>query len=237
MRITWPRVRRVIVALGLGAMTAVLVAWGIAIRGIDFQSRYESVGAMQARDADEAWLLDEPVVRDGSTEYRTQRVKAEAEDDAIVITKRAGDPRQGFRRVMSMPDRRHLQDEVDVTRYEFQFGWPARCVWAAMDRGRMSGGAATERNLLVIRGGQIGFPYVSYPGFAFTRSYAVPYGVVARGLIFNAIVFGAVWMGVILWAARIRRSIRRRKGLCAICKYDLRGLAEDAVCPECGKAR
>jgi hypothetical protein len=36
-------------------------------------------------------------------------------------------------------------------------------------------------------------------------------------------------------ASDIRRWRRRRRGLCAHCAYDLRGLSKGAACPECGR--
>jgi hypothetical protein len=44
-----------------------------------------------------------------------------------------------------------------------------------------------------------------------------------------AVAVGAVGMGMIRWGWD-----QRRKGVCAACGYDLRGLGMGAVCPECG---
>lgn len=55
------------------------------------------------------------------------------------------------------------------------------------------------------------------------------------GLAINTIFYGAaIWM---VWAGAgaLRRGVRRRRGRCVRCNYDLRGRASGAVvCPECG---
>jgi len=53
------------------------------------------------------------------------------------------------------------------------------------------------------------------------------------GFALNTLVYGAAALGVITSVGGIRRSRRRRRGLCVRCGYDVGGLA---VCPECGTA-
>ena len=60
------------------------------------------------------------------------------------------------------------------------------------------------------------------------------------GVILNPLVIGgASWTALVAlpWAVVIlRRVIRRRRGLCIRCGYDLTGLDDGAVCPECGES-
>ncbi len=53
------------------------------------------------------------------------------------------------------------------------------------------------------------------------------------GFALNTLVYGTAAFGVITSVGGIRRSRRRRHGLCVRCGYDVGGLA---VCPECGTA-
>jgi hypothetical protein len=58
------------------------------------------------------------------------------------------------------------------------------------------------------------------------------------GLLINTAFFGSIL--ALLWFSRrwpgmVRRTIRRRRGLCVRCAYDLRGSSVGGTCPECGK--
>jgi hypothetical protein len=68
----------------------------------------------------------------------------------------------------------------------------------------------------------------------------LPFGIIWVGFVVNTLFHAFVWVGFFLlltapWA--IRRSIRRRRGRCVACNYDLRssGVPHN-VCPECGCA-
>lgn len=63
----------------------------------------------------------------------------------------------------------------------------------------------------------------------------LPYLPVWRGLIVNTVLYGAMfWLMFASWPVG-RRIIRRRRGLCLWCGYDLHGTEHDR-CPECGRA-
>ncbi len=64
----------------------------------------------------------------------------------------------------------------------------------------------------------------------------IPVGPLWPGFAINTVFYAAIlWM---LFAApfALRRRLRRKRGLCPACGYDLRGTAS-AACPECGSAR
>jgi hypothetical protein len=67
-------------------------------------------------------------------------------------------------------------------------------------------------------------------------SPAIPLLPIWRGFGLNVVMYGtAVFL---LWAGpgAIRRSVRKRRGRCVRCGYDLRGLPDaEAKCPECGR--
>ncbi len=84
-------------------------------------------------------------------------------------------------------------------------------------------------------------PYKAvYFGVVRLNDDAHPYLPLWPGLLANTAIYGSAWMIVLTGvpsAFRFARTRRRRaRGCCTKCGYDLTGLADDAVCPECGSA-
>lgn len=73
--------------------------------------------------------------------------------------------------------------------------------------------------------------------FQQTDDQSLPYLPIWPGLIFNTIFWGAAWFIILAPTfcslAALKRHRRRRRGLCARCRYDLRGI-NSPNCPECG---
>jgi hypothetical protein len=78
-----------------------------------------------------------------------------------------------------------------------------------------------------------------------------PWGTELEGIVWVVGVVGLWALGVLVivaplvlvvagpaavveWIGRVRKRARARRGLCASCGYDRRGLGADAACPECG---
>ncbi len=55
------------------------------------------------------------------------------------------------------------------------------------------------------------------------------------GLILNTLFYAAIWFALFTAVGALRTARRLRRGLCPLCRYDLRGLPQRA-CPECGWA-
>jgi hypothetical protein len=64
----------------------------------------------------------------------------------------------------------------------------------------------------------------------------VPTGVNLFGLAANTLLGAAAWLLPLIGVGWARAMWRRRKGLCAVCAYDLRGQVSPG-CPECGSGR
>jgi hypothetical protein len=64
----------------------------------------------------------------------------------------------------------------------------------------------------------------------------VPTGVNLLGLAANTLLGTAAWSLPLFGPGWARAMWRRRKGLCAVCAYDLRGQVSPG-CPECGSGR
>lgn len=67
------------------------------------------------------------------------------------------------------------------------------------------------------------------------RPLVLPTIPVWRGFMTNTLIYGAAMCALWSIVPLTRRWRRRRRGACVGCGYDLRGLANGAVCPECGR--
>jgi hypothetical protein len=63
-------------------------------------------------------------------------------------------------------------------------------------------------------------------------SYGLPYLPLWPQLIANTLFWSALWGAALFLPGAVRRRVRRRRGQCTACGYDLS--ASSGVCPECG---
>ena len=116
--------------------------------------------------------------------------------------------------------------EVYLLRHER--GWPLRCL-ASESVPRPAGGWRMSGRLQGIS---------LKPWTAKRRDFAsdqrvLPLRPMWPGFVLNTLIFGcAMWM-LMMMCVLIRSAIRRRRGRCGACGYDLRG-SDDGLCPECG---
>lgn len=108
---------------------------------------------------------------------------------------------------------------------QMRCGWPFLCMEG---REFQIDGAESEHRLAPVPN----WPKVNRDGLD-----RVPLQPIWSGLLLNALVLGIpahIYFG---WFA-IRRGVRRYRGLCLKCGYDLRGASiANAMCPECGTPR
>jgi hypothetical protein len=62
----------------------------------------------------------------------------------------------------------------------------------------------------------------------------VPITPLWQGFAINTAFYAGVWWCLIFGPRLVRRELLRRRGQCVMCAYSRAGLAEGAVCPECG---
>lgn len=105
---------------------------------------------------------------------------------------------------------------------ELGCGWPWRAFHARWEVSRGSLYAGTVVNM------QHGF---LGPGGGSQR-VVIPYKPIWAGLIGDVVVLGAGAAGIVWFVKWNVRSVRRFRGRCEGCGYEVRGLA---VCPECGR--
>lgn len=116
-------------------------------------------------------------------------------------------------------------------------GWPWRAAWCEIkaervpSRGghiwRVAGGLALDQNVRVAAPNT--WP-PDYPG-------VIPLRPLWPGLLGNVAVWSSAWVALVWGPGSLIRWRRRRAGRCEHCGYNLAGLAQPAVCPECGTPR
>lgn len=131
-----------------------------------------------------------------------------------------------------MPAVRQRDPRVPDWAFEDARGWPIPCLWYA----------STMTPAFPIRGGTP--PLTLHGGLLLTSPtpssaaeiHALPYLPIWKGLIINTTLYTTLW--AVAWAAFhfTRLTLRRRRGLCPTCAYDLKHNLP-AGCPECGWKR
>ena len=109
-------------------------------------------------------------------------------------------------------------------RWVHALGWPARSLWShwyKLDPGDTPPTYGSGGYILELE---------PWEGFV---PRALPVRPIWPGFAINTLFYAAiVWMPFAPFV--LRRHIRRKRGRCLKCGYDLRG-AEHEVCPECGQ--
>ena len=112
---------------------------------------------------------------------------------------------------------------TDVDSYSIEIvelGWPMRC---------LAGEGWTERH------GFVTPPQVT-SGLLVVFGYGWPNRVLWFGMVINELFYVSLIVSAYCTWRYGRRAIRRRRGCCPRCAYDLRGNSEGG-CPECGWKR
>jgi len=73
--------------------------------------------------------------------------------------------------------------------------------------------------------------------FLVNGGYGVlPLRPIVPGFLVNTLFYSGVWFGIFSGVGFLKRVLRRKRGRCVKCSYDLRGEL-DKGCPECGWGR
>lgn len=107
-------------------------------------------------------------------------------------------------------------------------GWPLRCAWGA-EWVRLNG---SESDL------SVGIARLNIPPSVSSLTEVdrliIPYRPLWSGLVVDLVAHTAFWSIPLLGVPAFRRHLRRRRGHCPACDYDLRGSVAGTPCPECG---
>jgi hypothetical protein len=220
-------VLRAILCLLLGAVTTVAVAWGspFVTFGTNYDGEWEIDRSQGARER--FWSLSRPFDLPDFEIREIWTVEYGREGEVYYLTMTGAPPDHRTFSPWAMIGRQHC-------------GWPARAMWSEeysfIDNN--SGGYVGERS-----GGRmcLEFPREDIRSTASgvvidRRSIQFPLGILPIGFGMNTLFYAAIWFGVFFGFAGAKRAIRRRRGRCPRCGYDLRGSLA-AGCSECGWGR
>ena len=117
-------------------------------------------------------------------------------------------------------------------------GWPFLAFWSGREVDGSSPAGATVGNSISITNGYLLPGERNMPYSHYSDARILPFAPIWTGVAINTISYAVLlWM---LWLSPsvVRHHIRRTRGLCVKCGYDLRGTSGGGGgCPECGWRR
>ncbi len=214
-------IRRVLLCTVLGVLTSLGVAWGAGVR--TFRTRpdswirvtYDGVGRW---DEIRAWGTT--IVIHWSFAQDDFHAHGRIPDPVKKTAPRWLDP-------STVP---RDDDAIAIA-----CGWPLRCLAGRSDSSRTIGASGTS-SWHAQDAWIVDIPKSGGPTEFLTNRAFLPLRPVWTGLLLNSAFFSACWAMTLFGIPMARRQMRRRRGRCPTCAYDLNhNLATG--CPECGWRR
>ncbi len=115
-------------------------------------------------------------------------------------------------------------------------GWPAIAMRTRYERWSVAGQLGGQSFLQVTEGILLTPKAAVRRGCMLSRAKVIPLRPLWPGFAVNTVFYAALLWPLISGPFALRRRIRRKRGLCVACGYDLRGNLS-AGCPECGWRR
>ncbi len=223
------RLFKLVVFLILGAIATVAVAWGCAnwmeIDHLPFaMADNVLVGASQIDEPSPFW----------SIAYLKQRglgrVISSQDNFEVWANRQTAEVALPHWSRLQVPSREWKKTNI-IDEQETASGWPMYAMsWTA----RHSLYVSLDRRS--IRSDVIYGLEIEPPGSFGESQRALPLHPLWRGFAINTVFYAAILWLLTLGPSAARRTIRRRRGHCLNCGYDLRG-DFSAGCPECGWRR
>ncbi len=214
--------RRIAICLLLGAITTVAVAWGCAFL-IDITTAATNVAGVKGLGGQDWVILRHD--RGSAVRVRALAVSGLAGYEEIYPTDPSPLPAWG-RLGAQLSEQRTGEP---FTRAADAYGWPMLSMWCgfAWD---------TEHwpDALIVPP-LSAITVAPRPGVAFESMSlrALPLRLIWPGFGLGVALYGLPWFGLLFGRGIARRWLRRHRGLCLACGYDLRGAVHER-CPECG---
>jgi len=233
---------RILILLILGVVTTVGVAWGLAAavdmtwmepqsvafrlppagtqtRRVEYQHFFNTTGATRV-----VWV---EVVVFGMPTFATYVETPYTSTSRRLDSPNARALQWCFRDDMPPDPLMHVSDAR---------GWPMLALSGGLDLAPSGGGSRdvtrTYWTIAVMKPDQMSW---LYPNVDCMRRF-IPARPIFPGFLVNTLFYAAMWFGIFFGVAALRRFVRKKRGRCVKCSYDLRGQF-DMGCPECGWGR
>jgi len=213
----------------LGVATTVGVAWGLAWLAV-WGPPSDSQNFADPRYAD-LWTEARPA---GAPEVPASWTK---DSDTFVIM------------WTGITSSRGEAEQIDLwTLFWIESGWPAPALEGGEWRVERTQRSFAHTAKWIIGSAGSFYP-IGYPAGNTSALRLLPLRPIFPGFLVNTLFYAAIWFGIFFGVAALRRAIRRGRGRCVKCGYDLRGhhsphphpqplsRGERGVqvgCPECG---
>ena len=214
---------KLVVFLLLGAVVNVAVAWGSAL-WIDLPINNPLYSNLSTPGGE--WFA-RTLIAFGTTQVRSERKKQSSAGYASDLSPKQVVPYWG--EILMTPTVEYQAGGPGIREWRVidGRGWPIRTLWSETSRCVGVGSfLPCERNRYAIP--------ISWPLWSSNaRVRSLPLRPIWPGFAINTVFYAvSLWL-LTLGPFTARRMIRRKRGHCIKCGYDLRH-AEHEVCPECG---
>ena len=208
------RLFKLVLFLLLGAIVNVTVAWGCTLGS----KRY-----LHSMHSHPAWSTRHVVEHEGWMLYTQTRIGTVRAIALRPYTKSAATtvPAGSFPRwcsIRDLPPLRHaswVRKGMVARLSEWAYGWPCVSMWYQFEG---DDGLWPESSSVYLAGRHL------------------PIKIVWFGFVVNSLFYAGVLCLLMCGSFALRRFMRRKRGLCVACGYELRG-DFSAGCPECGWQR
>ncbi len=217
------RISKLVLFLLLGAIVNVAVAWGYALKGsYRFTSNQYDSHATQPR-----WLLSV------SSGVGVTRISVIPNNDIWFAGSATYRPEiiPYWSATQRRPGANVFDDPLGPWTLEFAYGWPLRSGLAVVRRNIYEAPGVRNRNnkFAIVTGIKI----LEKPSGEPLPYRTIPIRPIMPGFVANSLMYAAILWLLTLGPFTARRMIRRKRGLCIKCGYDLSHVEHEA-CPECG---
>lgn len=226
-----PRLRRVLLALLIGALITIITSWLAMFLPWDDRRRWhgpstsEYIGVASRSDRTKTFQITR-----GSSAWHTVTQYWWMQISGFSLTMLGDDPAYREIDLNSLPS--HMRpksiDELVMLSWYHATGWPMPAMTCSA---HWQTQIANANIIYEVKGG------MQLPRDAQYNPRALPLTPLWPGFAVNTLLWAALWLMARWSLSAARRWRRAKRNRCVHCGYSREGLREGAACPECGKGQ